>query len=239
MGLAWGRGRPGWHIECSAMAEELLGPAFEIHGGGLDLVFPHHENELAQSRALGHPFAQIWAHNGMLAVHRREDVEVGRATSRRSARCSTRGGARRCSCSSSAGTGASRSTSRTRRWRRPQRRLEASADAFASATAAARRGLGRVRARARRRLQHARGAGAHPRVARPRTLLLRGARLFGLGSLAGAGGAGRDRRARRRAARARERRGLRASPTSCASEIEAAGWEMRDEAGGYTLVRKR
>ena len=49
----WGRGRPGWHIECSAMAEELLGPAFEIHGGGLDLVFPHHENELAQSRALG------------------------------------------------------------------------------------------------------------------------------------------------------------------------------------------
>jgi cysteinyl-tRNA synthetase len=62
----WGRGRPGWHIECSAMAEELLGPAFEIHGGGLDLVFPHHENELAQSRALGHDFAQIWTHNGML-----------------------------------------------------------------------------------------------------------------------------------------------------------------------------
>jgi cysteinyl-tRNA synthetase len=62
----WGRGRPGWHIECSVMAEELLGPAFEIHGGGLDLVFPHHENELAQSRALGHEFAQIWAHNGML-----------------------------------------------------------------------------------------------------------------------------------------------------------------------------
>src|SRR5438309_8336706 len=62
----WGRGRPGWHIECSAMAEELLGPAFEIHGGGLDLVFPHHENELAQSRALGHDFAHVWMHNGML-----------------------------------------------------------------------------------------------------------------------------------------------------------------------------
>jgi len=62
----WGRGRPGWHIECSAMAEALLGPVFEIHGGGLDLVFPHHENELAQSRALGHGFARIWAHNGML-----------------------------------------------------------------------------------------------------------------------------------------------------------------------------
>jgi cysteinyl-tRNA synthetase len=64
----WGRGRPGWHIECSVLAEVELGPAFEIHGGGLDLVFPHHENELAQSRALGHPFAQIWAHNGMLEM---------------------------------------------------------------------------------------------------------------------------------------------------------------------------
>ncbi len=62
----WGRGRPGWHIECSVMAEELLGPVFEIHGGGLDLVFPHHENELAQSRALGHDFARIWTHNGLL-----------------------------------------------------------------------------------------------------------------------------------------------------------------------------
>src|SRR5580765_2678753 len=62
----WGRGRPGWHIECSVMAEQIYGPAFEIHGGGLDLVFPHHENEVAQSQALGHPFAQIWAHNGML-----------------------------------------------------------------------------------------------------------------------------------------------------------------------------
>jgi cysteinyl-tRNA synthetase len=62
----WGRGRPGWHIECSVMAEQHLGPVFEVHGGGLDLVFPHHENELAQSRALGHEFARIWMHNGML-----------------------------------------------------------------------------------------------------------------------------------------------------------------------------
>jgi len=62
----WSRGRPGWHIECSVLAEEAFGPSFEIHGGGLDLVFPHHENELAQSRSLGHPFARIWAHNGML-----------------------------------------------------------------------------------------------------------------------------------------------------------------------------
>jgi cysteinyl-tRNA synthetase len=62
----WGRGRPGWHIECSVMAHELLGPVFEIHGGGLDLVFPHHENELAQSLALGHDFAKVWMHNGLL-----------------------------------------------------------------------------------------------------------------------------------------------------------------------------
>jgi cysteinyl-tRNA synthetase len=64
----WGRGRPGWHIECSAMAEKHLGPEFEIHGGGLDLRFPHHENELAQSRGGGRPFARIWAHNGMLEL---------------------------------------------------------------------------------------------------------------------------------------------------------------------------
>jgi cysteinyl-tRNA synthetase len=64
----WGPGRPGWHIECSAMAEKHLGPAFEIHGGGLDLVFPHHENEIAQSRGAGREFARIWMHNGMLRL---------------------------------------------------------------------------------------------------------------------------------------------------------------------------
>jgi cysteinyl-tRNA synthetase len=64
----WGRGRPGWHIECSAMAEKHLGPEFEIHGGGLDLVFPHHENEIAQSRGAGREFARIWMHNGMLRL---------------------------------------------------------------------------------------------------------------------------------------------------------------------------
>jgi cysteinyl-tRNA synthetase len=62
----WGRGRPGWHIECSAMALAELGSTFWIHGGGLDLVFPHHENERAQSQAAGHAFARVWMHNGML-----------------------------------------------------------------------------------------------------------------------------------------------------------------------------
>jgi cysteinyl-tRNA synthetase len=64
----WGPGRPGWHIECSAMAEKHLGPEFELHGGGLDLRFPHHENELAQSRGAGRPFARFWTHNGMLQL---------------------------------------------------------------------------------------------------------------------------------------------------------------------------
>ena len=62
----WGRGRPGWHLECSAMAGKYLGDEFDIHGGGLDLRFPHHENELAQSRAAGRPFARVWMHNAML-----------------------------------------------------------------------------------------------------------------------------------------------------------------------------
>jgi cysteinyl-tRNA synthetase len=65
----WGRGRPGWHIECSAMAEALLGVDFDIHGGGVDLVFPHHENEAAQTLAArGEPLARIWMHNGMLEL---------------------------------------------------------------------------------------------------------------------------------------------------------------------------
>ncbi|WP_088315475.1 cysteine--tRNA ligase [Kineosporia sp. R_H_3] len=59
----WGRGRPGWHLECSAMATRYLGPEFDIHGGGLDLRFPHHENEQAQSRAAGDPFSRYWMHN--------------------------------------------------------------------------------------------------------------------------------------------------------------------------------
>jgi cysteinyl-tRNA synthetase len=64
----FGRGRPGWHIECSAMSVKYLGTHFDIHGGGLDLRFPHHENELAQSRAAGHEFANYWLHNGLVNV---------------------------------------------------------------------------------------------------------------------------------------------------------------------------
>jgi len=73
----WGPGRPGWHIECSAMAEQVLGLDFEIHGGGSDLVFPHHENEIAQSEAArGRPLARIWMHNGMV---RFEDEKMSKS----------------------------------------------------------------------------------------------------------------------------------------------------------------
>ncbi len=66
----WGRGRPGWHIECSAMSEAWLGESFDIHGGGIDLIFPHHENEIAQSRCAhgGAPFANVWMHNGFVEI---------------------------------------------------------------------------------------------------------------------------------------------------------------------------
>jgi cysteinyl-tRNA synthetase len=65
----WGRGRPGWHIECSAMAEEILGLDFDVHGGGSDLIFPHHENEIAQTEAgRGRPLARVWMHNGIVRL---------------------------------------------------------------------------------------------------------------------------------------------------------------------------
>src|SRR5690606_32771397 len=70
----WGRGRPGWHIECSAMSKSLLGETFDIHGGGLDLIFPHHENEIAQSRCAHgtKTMARYWMHNGYLQVEGRK-----------------------------------------------------------------------------------------------------------------------------------------------------------------------
>jgi cysteinyl-tRNA synthetase len=74
----WGPGRPGWHIECSAMAEALLGVSFDIHGGGVDLVFPHHENEAAQTLAArGEPLAKIWMHNGMLELGTKMSKSLG------------------------------------------------------------------------------------------------------------------------------------------------------------------
>ena len=65
----WGRGRPGWHIECSVMSSDKLGDEFDIHGGGIDLIFPHHENEIAQSEGAGNKFARYWIHNGLLTIN--------------------------------------------------------------------------------------------------------------------------------------------------------------------------
>ena len=80
----WGKGRPGWHIECSAMSRRLLGETFDIHGGGLDLMFPHHENEIAQSECChGKPMAKYWMHNGLLRAG--EAGKVGGRSDRQSA----------------------------------------------------------------------------------------------------------------------------------------------------------
>jgi len=65
----WGKGRPGWHIECSVMSSDILGGSFDIHGGGIDLIFPHHENEIAQSEGAGEKFARYWIHNGLLTIN--------------------------------------------------------------------------------------------------------------------------------------------------------------------------
>jgi len=66
----WGKGRPGWHIECSVMSSDILGDEFDIHGGGIDLIFPHHENEIAQSEGAGNRFAHYWIHNGLLTINK-------------------------------------------------------------------------------------------------------------------------------------------------------------------------
>ena len=95
LGRAVGRGRPGWHIECSAMAEAQLGAPFEIHGGGNDLIFPHHENEAAQTPAArGAAARPIWMHNGMLEMGGARCPSPS-ATSAAWPRCSTRSGATR------------------------------------------------------------------------------------------------------------------------------------------------
>ncbi len=65
----WGKGRPGWHIECSVMSSDILGDEFDIHGGGIDLIFPHHENEIVQSEGLGKKFARVWIHHGLLTIN--------------------------------------------------------------------------------------------------------------------------------------------------------------------------
>jgi cysteinyl-tRNA synthetase len=234
----WGPGRPGWHIECSVMASEHLGPVFEIHGGGLDLVFPHHENELAQSRALGHGFARIWMHNGMLrTVGEKMSKSVGNIVTLREA-LETWG----------------RETVllflMTAHWRSPidlsdetLAAAQAQTQTFRDAFVAGGDGeadweeLARVleddfnTAEALAVLHGWRAAGALDSVRR-------GLELFGLGSLAerteapAEVAALAERRAEARAG------GDYVEADRLRGEIEAAGWEIRDVAAGFELVRK-
>ncbi|HZO34538.1 MAG TPA: cysteine--tRNA ligase [Gaiellaceae bacterium] len=236
----WGRGRPGWHIECSVMAEEIFGPVFEIHGGGLDLVFPHHENEVAQSRSLGHPFASIWAHNGMLQFTGEKMAKsAGNVTTLRDALDEW-------------GRETLLVFFLTAQWRKP---IDFSAETLAQAAARAET--------LRNAFTQTPAAGGDewsafadaleddfdtPRAlavlhgwasARRLDLLRRGLEIFGLASLA-------DREAApaevvslaEQRQRARADRDF-ASADGLRDELAALGWEMRDEAGGgYSLVRR-
>jgi cysteinyl-tRNA synthetase len=234
----WGRGRPGWHIECSAMAEKALGAAFEIHGGGLDLVFPHHENEIAQSQAVGRPFARIWMHNGMLELGGDEmHKSLGNDVSLRNVLDTW-------------GREATLVFFLGGHWHRP---IDFS-DAVMEAAAARAEGFREV---FRGESQSA-PAGAWERLAtaldddfntpaalavmhalRDHELLRRALRIFGLESLSEADAApdevaalAEQRVAARMARDFDEADRLRAA-------IEATGWDVRDEADGFRLVRRR
>jgi cysteinyl-tRNA synthetase len=234
----WGRGRPGWHIECSAMSEKYLGTAFEIHGGGLDLVFPHHENEIAQSQSLGHPFAQLWMHNGMLRFRGEEmHKSLGNDISLKTA-LDTWG----------------RETLLVfylrGHWRKPLdyseetlRQAAATADTlrevFRNPSVAAPDGAWDAFAAALDDDFNTADALAIMHGWRDHELLRRALDVFGLASLAETEAAPPDVRElaeRRHQARSN---GDYEEGDRLRAEIEAAGWVARDVAGGFQLVPKR
>jgi cysteinyl-tRNA synthetase len=237
----WGRGRPGWHIECSVMAEELFGPVFEIHGGGLDLVFPHHENELAQSRALGHEFAQLWMHNGMLQfTDEKMSKSVGNVVTMREAL-------------DRYGPETLLVFFLTGHWRKPidfsaetltaaEARAESFREVFRNASVQAPAGEWERFTAALDDDFNTPEALAVMHGWRDHDLLRRGLEVFGLGSLADVAESApaevTDLAERRRAARAA---GDFAEADRLRSEVEGAGWELRDvgEEPGYRLVRRR
>jgi cysteinyl-tRNA synthetase len=234
----WGHGRPGWHIECSVMSEKHLGPEFEIHGGGLDLVFPHHENEIAQSRALDHPFAQVWMHNGMLTFAGEEmHKSVGNDVS-------LKGALDRW------GRETLLTFFLTGHWRKP---LEYSEATLGSAAARAERFRDVFRSPSEpapdsswERFAAALDDDFNTPAAlavmhewRDHELLRRALAVFGLASLSESEEAPSEI-----AALAEERVTARAARDFEAAdrlraEIEAAGWDVRDEADGFRLVRRR
>ncbi|HJR94245.1 MAG TPA: cysteine--tRNA ligase [Gaiellaceae bacterium] len=234
----WGRGRPGWHIECSVMSAKHLGPEFEIHGGGLDLVFPHHENEIAQSRSLGRPFARIWLHNGMLRFAGEEmhksvgnDVSLEAALDRW-------------------GRETLLMFFLTGHWRKPLDYSEATLEAAAARADGFRevfRGPSEpAPARAWEQFSAALDEDFNTPAAlavmhewRDHDLLRRALAIFGLESLAedeeapGEVVALAARRIEARAARDFD------EADRLRADIEAAGWDVRDEPDGFRLVRRR
>ena len=234
----WGRGRPGWHIECSVMSEKHLGPEFEIHGGGLDLVFPHHENEIAQSRALGRPFARIWMHNGMLRFAGEEmHKSVGNDVSLKDAL--DRWGRETLLVFFLTG-----------HWRKPLDYSDATLTA-ASARAEGFRDVFRgpnepASADAWERLAAALDDDFSTPAAlavmhewRDHDLLRRALGIFGLESLAEDDDAPEELVAlARRRTEARANRDF-DEADRLRAEIEASGWDVRDEADAFRLVRRR
>ena len=231
----WGPGRPGWHIECSAMAEKFLGPSFDIHLGGRDLVFPHHENELAQSRAAGREFARLWMHNGML------EFKGGKMSKSEGNVVSLRDAVERW------GRETLLLYFMTGHWSKP---IDFTDDVMEQARAQAET--------FRNRLQEGARPGGRwedlvealeddfntPQALavlhdwRDRDLLLRGLAVFGLDSLATRPEAPREVRdlgALREAAR---RRRDFAEADRLREEIAAAGWDVRDVGDGFRLVPK-
>ena len=234
----WGVGRPGWHIECSAMAAKELGPEFWIHGGGLDLVFPHHENERAQSLSVGHPFARVWMHNGLLRfTGEKMSKSIGNVETIRDVLDAW--GERRRSCSSSRRTGASRSTSPRRRWPQRGRRPRPSGTRFAARRA--RRATGRRSSRCSRttstRLRPSRSS-TTGRAPGALDELRRGLEVFGLGTLGERIGEPPAEVVGLAEARVAARAGRDfAEADRLRDEIESLGWEVRDVgARGYELV---
>jgi cysteinyl-tRNA synthetase len=223
------------------MAEELLGPVFEIHGGGLDLVFPHHENEVAQSRALGHDFAQLWMHNGILQfTDEKMSKSVGNVVT-------IREGLERY------GAEALLVFFLTGHWRKPldfsdetmaaaEARAESFREVFRNPSVPAAEGEWERFAAALDDDFNTPEALAVMHGWRDHELLRRALDVFGLGSLADvseqAPPAVIELAERRRAARAD---GDFAAADGLRAEVEAAGWELRDvgEKPGYRLVRRR
>jgi cysteinyl-tRNA synthetase len=233
----WGRGRPGWHIECSVMAEELLGPVFEIHGGGIDLVFPHHENEIAQSRVLGHDFAEIWMHNGMLQfVGEKMSKSLGNVRTIRDALDDW--GRETILLFFMAGHWSKPIDYSDEALRDAQARAETFREVFRSPSQPAGEGEWERFAAALEDDFNTADALAVMHSWRDHDLLLRALGLFGLASLAEQMDAPAEvvsLAERRRDARAGGDFG---EADRLREEIEQAGWVVRDDAAGFTLVPK-